>query len=103
MSKICRRHLLARFHFFRCAILIICLSGLTTFAASPSITLSCSSDNDLFIVLKNNGLKPKCFATPSRAVNAAAKDSAVLLLADDYPEKPLTLSSEIFQTAAENN
>ena len=83
------------------ALLLFCAIESISFANQiPSITLSCSADNDLYVVLHKSGLKPKRFETPSRAIAKAPNDSAVLLLADHYPEQPPPLSPEIFQQAS---
>lgn len=72
-------------------------------AESSTFTVSCSPQNDLFRTLKENDLKVRRWETPERAVSAAPRDSAVLLLADTYPTNRLQVSEEIFKTAAEKN
>jgi hypothetical protein len=71
--------------------------------ASSDFILSCSPKNDLFIAMKETGLKPQRCETPLKAISAAANGSAVLLLAEEYPTNTLQLSDELFQNAAKKN
>jgi hypothetical protein len=78
----------------------LCASGST---AKPKFIFSCSADNDLYVLLKRSGLKPKRYETPEAAVSAAARESIVLLLAEGYPTNTLRLSEQIFKIADEKN
>ncbi|MEO7300813.1 MAG: hypothetical protein ABI042_19785 [Verrucomicrobiota bacterium] len=72
-------------------------------AESSTFTVCCSSQNDLFRTLKENDLKVQRWDTPEKAIAAAPRGSAVLLLADAYPTNTLQLSEEVFKTAAKKN
>ena len=61
---------------------------------------SCAEDNDLFRVASENRMDPRRFDTPAAAVEAAVEGDGVLLLADGYPEKTLTLDAALFAQAA---
>src|SRR5882724_13718971 len=92
---------LARVPLFMLAFLLGCvMESVGLGRATPAITLSCSENNDLYVVLNKSGLKPKRFETPSGAIASAPEGSAVLLLADDYPRGLLALSPQIFDEAA---
>src|SRR5882672_9354146 len=100
MSRNCTPKL-ARVSLFILAFLLCCvMESVGLGRTTPAITLSCSENNDLYLVLNKSGLKPKRFETPSRAIADASKGSTVLLLADDYPRRPLALSPQIFDEAA---
>src|SRR3954470_8844652 len=72
-------------------------------AANPKFVFSCSTENDLYVLLKKSGLKPKRYETPEKAVSAAARDAVVLLLADGYPTNTLKISEATFQMADQKN
>jgi len=66
-------------------------------ARSSRLFFSCNKQNDLFVALQD---VPKSrFDTPASAIRAASKDSAVLLLAGEYPVKTVTLDSTSFELA----
>ena len=52
------------------------------------LNLSCSSDNYLCALLRDSGVDFQRFANPESAIHAAEAGAGVLLLADDYPERP---------------
>jgi hypothetical protein len=88
------------FRLLLCGTLTDVMAGVAFATERPVITIAGARDNDLYLVLKNSGLHPKRYANPMEAVAAAPKDSAVLLLADEYPQKTLALSPKLFQNAA---
>ncbi|MDD8014359.1 MAG: hypothetical protein PHX45_01590 [Acidobacteriota bacterium] len=80
---------------FMCAFL--CLAGR---AAEPRLNFACAPANDLYILVKASGVEAARFDDPAEAVAAAAEGSAVLVLADGYPDRPAALSPEIYGEAA---
>src|SRR5438046_2845215 len=62
--------------------LMLSVSSTRALAASPTFYLSCSRENDLFVLLQRSGLKPRRYETPEKTISAAPRGSAVLLLAD---------------------
>lgn len=64
------------------------------------IIVASAPENDLFRLLKANGLKPKRFSEPAQAIAKAKPGSAVLLLADAYPTNTLPVSAELFAAAS---
>ncbi|PWU08056.1 MAG: hypothetical protein C5B50_30285 [Verrucomicrobia bacterium] len=60
------------------------------------LVFSCASTNDLYIAL--NHAFPR-FTSPRDAIQKAVPGSAVLLLADNYPAKRLTLDPDLFAQA----
>jgi hypothetical protein len=77
------------------------LSG-NAFAAEKVLKFffSCRPDNDLYRVLGENGTKYPRYGNPAAAVEAATEGSGVLILADEYPEKPTTVEPAVFEEAA---
>lgn len=69
-------------------------------SSSDGVILSCKSDNDLFVVLKENKIANQRFDTPQEAVSRAPAGSAVMILADEYPARPTNLNQSIFDEAA---
>ena len=66
-----------------------------------NLVFNCLPDNDLYRVLADSGLKcPRC-DTPSDAVERAKPGSAVLILADGYPDKLTRIEPSILDRAAE--
>jgi hypothetical protein len=57
--------------------------------------------NDLIKLLYDEGAKVKEYESPESALEKAKPGSAVLLLAGDYPEKPLIISEDSFNIIEE--
>jgi hypothetical protein len=64
-------------------------------------TFACSANNDLYRVLTNNGWQCPRYATAGEAVRAAAHGSAVLVLADEYPNEPTRIERTLFDEAGQ--
>lgn len=79
--------------------LIILLFLIQTCSNSgKTIHVYCTSQNDLFKILNNQEkLNVILYDSPQDAVDNALNGSAVLLLADDYPQKQLSLSDNLFK------
>jgi len=70
-------------------------------AAEKSVPVfSCATDNDLYRVLADCGLKCPRHDTPTAAVEAASEGAGVLLLADGYPAKTQQIAPQVFKIAA---
>lgn len=67
------------------------------------MTLCCGPENDLLRVLKENGFNFQYFSGATEAARNAAPGSAVMLLADDYPECPTRIDRKIYDIAADRN
>ena len=74
------------------------LSYLPVTFARPLI-FSCAADNDLLRVALANRIELRRFDTPQAAVEAASDGDGVLLLADGYPAKTLSLEAALFAKA----
>jgi hypothetical protein len=61
---------------------------------------SCKEDNDLYVTVKSNGLAALRYNTPADAIENAPAGSAVLILADQYPEDPVEINNSLFEKAA---
>ncbi|MBN1437053.1 MAG: discoidin domain-containing protein [Sedimentisphaerales bacterium] len=67
--------------------------------ADESLVLCCRADNDLNVVLKTNGFTFARYESAAEAVDSAADNAGVLILADGYPDQPLELSEGILVKA----
>src|SRR5688500_4715744 len=72
-----------------------------TCATAARFTLSCSKSNDLARVLKQSGVEHRRYDNAETAIRKAPRNSAVLLLADGYPERRTSIGEELFALAAE--
>lgn len=88
---------------FWCGVVGFFVNSANAGRSTSLFTLACSPTNDLFVVLRDNGLKPKRYETPEEAIVAARPGSVTLLLADEYPTKVISLSTNIFAQAAAKN
>ena len=71
-------------------------------AAPPALVLCCGQENDLFRVLRDNGIAVRCVESPALAVeDAPSGGGGKLILADDYPRSPVSISLGVFQKATE--
>src|SRR5436190_8189214 len=68
-------------------------------AKQPALIFSCSEDNDLYAVVRHSGYSAKRFATPAVAIENAAPDSVVLLLADKYPLEQTAIDASALDVA----
>jgi hypothetical protein len=80
--------------------LMVCGLAAQGAGAPTRFTLACSPHNDLFVTLQARGLKPERFETPAQAVAEARPGATVMLLADDYPAKTLSVSENLYREAA---
>jgi len=71
--------------------------------SSGTIYLSCKPDNDLYNVLKSNGIACSRFSDPRQAIDNAEPRSGVMILADGYPQVPTPLDDALCQAAAQKN
>lgn len=71
--------------------------------ADQGWVLNCSTNNDLYQVLRANGLPCQRFDTADEAVRAASTGAGVLLLADGSPSHPRELPPSVISLAAEKN
>lgn len=72
-------------------------------ARKSHFTFSCAAENDVYLGLKAAGLEPNRHANPEAALAAASPGSLVLLMADEYPERPLAISSNLLERARGKN
>jgi hypothetical protein len=60
---------------------------------------SCAARNDLYQVLKQNGVEAPRYSTPEETVRRASPGAGVLILAEGYPEKTTPLAPALFEEA----
>lgn len=60
----------------------------------------CSGKNDLYQAVQDDGEFLPRFDSIKETIDAAAEGDAVLVLADDYPDKPTSISADLFLEAA---
>ncbi len=78
-----------------------CASPAAPAKTNAPLTFCCSARNDLYLALKAE--HPQRFDTPAAAIAAAAAGSAVLLLADGYPGKTLSVDDGMLARARDKN
>ncbi len=66
-----------------------------------NLTFNCTPGNDLYAVLAKSGAKCPRFDSAQEAVEHAAPGSAVLILADGYPEATTKVDAAVFGRAAD--
>jgi len=71
--------------------------------AGPRLALCCSPDNDLLTVLSASGLDAARFDTPTEALEHAAEGSAILVLAEGYPERTTDVPEDLVERAVARN
>lgn len=74
---------------------------LNAVAAAPRLTLSCDSENDLYLALKSTDAEVVRYDSPAEAIEHAETGDAVLILADAYPELPTDFDARLFKIAQE--
>lgn len=65
------------------------------------IILSCSVNNDLYEVLKENNISCVRYNTAEEAIENAKNGSAVMILADNYPFKTTEMNTGLYEKANE--
>lgn len=65
--------------------------------SKQTIILSCNEQNDLYNVLKENGIRCIRFNTPEEAILHASKGDAVMILAENYPVETVKMDSTLFE------
>jgi hypothetical protein len=63
-------------------------------------TFACAAENDLYRVLTANGVTCPRYESAAAAIHSAAEGSAVLVLADEYPDKRTAISLADYDEAA---
>ena len=84
-----------------CLFLCLLLSAQTALAADW--VLSCAPNNDLYQVLTANQHPCSRYDTPAQAIENAAPNTGVLILADAYPQKRTQLPDELLAQARQKN
>ena len=70
--------------------------GITNHASAADMVFACSKDNDLFqIVSKASKNPPVRFDSAADALREAKPGSAILILADDYPQKTTEIPTSV--------
>ena len=70
-----------------------------TSCSDSKLYLCCSSDNDLFVTLKENNIPCARFDSPDEAITNAGSGAGVLILADGYPGKTVVVDSAFYRMA----
>lgn len=86
------------------ACIIICSTHFScSNSKSGNLIFSCEENNDLYKTLLANGFEATRFDDAEEALQAADPEDAILILADDYPEKQVSLSDNFFKQVKEKN
>jgi len=70
---------------------------------AQTIYLSGNNNNDLYQLLKAEGINVELYATPEDAIRNADKKSGVIITASEYPEQPVVLGDELYKVAKSKN
>jgi len=68
-------------------------------SAAPALV--CSVSNDLYRVLQESGIRCARYENPADAIEQAAMNTTVMILADGYPQKTTTVDQAVLYKAAE--
>lgn len=89
------------------AVFVISLSVTRDFVGKVSaaeLVFACSAENDLYRVVSDNVKQPPLrFDTPAEALREAVPGSAILILADGYPERTTDLPATLFDEVTKKN
>jgi len=80
-------------------ILYFLLFSLQGYSADKQLTFCGSTNNDLFLLLKNEGFKLKIADSPAAAVANAVEKSGVIIVSDSYPEASFGISFRLYNQA----
>ncbi|HOX02139.1 MAG TPA: hypothetical protein P5555_07260 [Candidatus Paceibacterota bacterium] len=86
-----------------CGAIFLLLPSPAAGAQKSRFAFSCTAENDVFRALKAGGLEPDRYPNPEAAVSAARPGSLVLLMADEYPGKPLSIPSSLLERSRAKN
>jgi hypothetical protein len=67
------------------------------------IFISCSEDNDVYIMLKTNKIACVRYDTPEEVIKKAPANAGVMILADGYPSVPTPMDSSLYEIAQAKN
>ena len=70
---------------------------------ADGLILSCNEDNDLYKSLSSASIQCSRYDSPAEAINSAAVDSSILILADGYPQTQTQISDALYSTAHQKN
>ena len=65
-----------------------------------NLVFACAADNDLYVVMQDNGVLCPRYDTAGEAITQASEYAGVLLLADDYPSGRIQVDAGLFAQAA---
>jgi hypothetical protein len=71
--------------------------------SEPGLTFCCAPGNDLFVALEKAGRRCARFDLPEEAIRTAPANSAVLVLADNYPAQRVRLSPALLELSNRKN
>lgn len=76
---------------------IIFILSITFSLNAQTITICASPDNDLFVLLQNEGFQTVRYDTPEEAVEQAGPGASVIITARDYPCKRVQLPASLYK------
>ncbi len=85
------------------ALITIAPESLSAAGKTPAFGFCCAGNNDLYLSLARAGEKYPRYPNAAEALKSAAPDTAVLILADNYPAQTVLVSVEDFALAAKKN
>lgn len=88
---------------FLILLLTVCVISPLNAEAKGKLIFSADDGNDLYRLLVSEGCNPLRFDTADEAIAAAGKGDAVIITAQGYPEKPVTVSETLIDAAKRKN
>jgi len=88
-------------------VFLFCTAALCVFwsedahGAGECFVFSCGADNDLYRVMRENGLECRRYDTPAEAAEKAPEGAGLLILADGYPMNMTAVYGEVLDRLAE--
>ncbi|NLE61364.1 MAG: hypothetical protein GX616_23695, partial [Planctomycetes bacterium] len=84
---------------------LACVVAITSLfsTAGPTIVFNCKSDNDLYAALVRSRVECPLFASSTEAIERADPGSAVLVLADGYPDRQTRIDPAVFEQGTKKN
>ena len=88
-----------KIHFKPALLLALLLASVQFSFARINLTFCCAADNDLLVTLQKNERRLARFEKVSEAIAHAPKNSALLILADNYPAAPTKITAADLESA----
>jgi hypothetical protein len=79
--------------------LLLSIALAANHADAARFTFSCDAKSDLFLALQAGGADVARFGTPGEALDHAGENSALMVLADGYPDQTVAVDAKFYERA----